>query len=266
VILVRGAGELATAAAISLWKSGYDVVATDLRTPLAIRRTVAFCEVMFTGRTTVEGVRAVRCDPEAVPAFLGQGKLPVLVDTPDLTRELSAGVLVDARMLKTVQADMRSQARLTIGLGPGFTAGENCHLVIETLRGHDLGRIIEIGPPARDTGIPGNIAGETRRRVVRAPADGQISWQVELGDLVSERDLMGNISSETPIYAPLSGLVRGLIAPGLTVPRGLKIADVDPRGDRVNFSTISDKARAVGRAVLEAVLSNHFLPEGTHEP
>lgn len=265
MIMIRGAGELATAVAVSLWKCGYDVIVTDLPRPLAIRRTVAFCQVMYDDKIIVEGIQAARCEPEDVRSFLQLGKLPVVADVPDLALRLSARVLVDARMLKSVQIDMREQARLTIGLGPGFIAGENCHLVIETLRGHDLGRIIGSGSAALDTGIPGNIAGETGRRVVRSPSDGVVHWQVNLGDLVAEHDILGDVSSKVRIHAPLTGLVRGLIAPGIRVTKGLKIADVDPRGDIVNFTSISDKARAVGRAVLEAVLSNHLLPEGTHE-
>ncbi len=265
MILVRGAGELATGVAVSLRKSGYAVVMTELPKPLAVRRTVSFCQSLFDGAMEVEGIKAVKCELESALKLMVTGPVVIIDDTVSDLSSLRPKVLVDARMLKTVLPDMRGEADLTIGLGPGFSAGGNCHLAIETLRGHNLGRILKQGSPAENTGIPGNIQGETRRRVVRAPAAGIIDWQVEFGDLVSENDPLGSIDGQIPVTSPLAGIVRGLIAPGLSVTRGLKIADVDPRGSAVNFHSISDKARTVGRAVLEAILSSGILPERPYE-
>ena len=253
IIWVRGAGEMASAAAHCLHRVGFGVLMSDLPAPLAIRRTVAFCEAIFTGTWDVEGVPAKSCDVSTAPDLISQGIIPVVIDTPQITT-LHPHVMVDGRMLKRHSRDMRTYAPFTVGLGPGFEAGGNCHAAVETMRGHDLGKIIRQGAAQPHTGVPGEVGGETLRRVIHAPADGPVSWRVDFGDLVRENDLLGSIDNTHEIRAPLAGLVRGLISPQVRFKKGLKIADIDPRGRAVDCRTISDKARAVGRGVLEAIL------------
>jgi len=162
--------------------------------------------------------------------------------------------VVDARLAKR-NIDTRSdQADLVVGLGPGFTAGVDCHAVIETMRGHSLGRVIWDGPALPNTGTPGIIAGKGAERVLRAPADGLVTWRLEIGDSVAERDVIGEVAGQ-PVYAPFAGVIRGLIAPGTAVSRSLKIGDVDARANVAACFTISDKALAIGGGVLEAILT-----------
>ncbi|MCK4577925.1 MAG: EF2563 family selenium-dependent molybdenum hydroxylase system protein [Candidatus Marinimicrobia bacterium] len=255
LIWVRGAGEMASAAAHSLHNAGFKVVLSELARPLAIRRQVAFCEAMYHGTASVEGVTAKRCEVEAVADILAQDMIPVVKDEPDKIRTLKPDVLVDARMLKRPPEEFGFAVDLTIGLGPGFVASDNCTAVIETNRGHALGRIIRDGGTQPDTKIPGDIGGQTRRRVVYAPVAGKVRWKVEIGDLVAAHDELGTMAGAGPIEAPLSGLVRGLISPEVQLTKGMKIGDIDPRGAPVDPAAISDKARAVGRGVLEAVLT-----------
>ncbi len=252
-IWVRGAGEMASAVAHCLYRVGFRVLMSELPIPLSIRRTVAFSEAVFTGRWEVEGVPAQRCDIPAATDLISQGIIPVVIDNPQIDT-LHPHVMVDGRMLKRQTRDIRAYAPFTIGLGPGFEAGSNCHAVIETMRGHDLGKVIWQGAAQPHTGVPGEVGGETLRRVVNAPADGQVRWSVDFGDLVRENDLLGSIDNTHELRAPVAGLVRGLISPKVHLKKGLKIADIDPRGGAIDFRTISDKARAVGRGVLEAIL------------
>jgi xanthine dehydrogenase accessory factor len=253
-VWVRGAGETATAAARCLHRVGFGVLASDLPAPLAIRRTVSFSDAIFTGASEVEGVRAQRCDIDAAPDIISQGLVPVVLDAPEQILELGPQVMVDARMLKSYSENILAYAPFTAGLGPGFDAGRNCHVVIETKRGHDLGRIIWRGAAHPDTKVPGNVGGQSLRRVIYAQENGAVKWRVDFGDLVDKNDLLGTINAAHEIPSPIAGLVRGLISPQVHLVKGLKIADIDPRGKVVNHKTISDKARAVGRGVLEAIL------------
>jgi xanthine dehydrogenase accessory factor len=253
-VWIRGAGELASATAYSLHQAGFQIVMSDLAEPLAIRRRVSFSDAIHTGQTSVEGVIAVKGAVADVPDILEQGRIALVIDSPDLQRPLKPDILIDARMLKRPVTNIRANASFSIGLGPGFHAGRDCDAVIETQRGHDLGKTIWEGTAKPSTGIPGMIAGETIRRVLYARVAGTVSWSVDIGDLVEADDVIGRIGSTHELQAPLSGLVRGLISPLSPVTVGLKIADIDPRGREVDHQTISDKARAVGRGVLEAVL------------
>ncbi|MFH0883608.1 MAG: selenium-dependent molybdenum cofactor biosynthesis protein YqeB [bacterium] len=252
-VWVRGAGELASAVGVSLHRSGFHVWLSELPEPLAIRRTVTFSDAVFEGEAEVEDVRAVFCEPEAVEELLGSGEMPLVLDDPTRIRELQPNAVVDARMRKRDDSELRSLAPFTVGVGPGFAAGTSCDCVIETMRGHNLGRIIWEGSASADTGVPGNIGGETARRVVYSPVQGKVVWSVKFGDLVEEGQLLGRVE-EQDITAPLRGMVRGLISPRVFIPAKTKIADVDPRGASVDFTSISDKARSVGRAVLEAMM------------
>lgn len=255
LVVIRGSGDIATGVALRLHHSGFKVVMLDLDKPTVIRRTVAFAQAMFDGETTVEGVRARRAEHvEQAFALLDQGIIPLLVDEDCQTlSELKPRYLVDAILAKQNLGTHKALAPITVALGPGFEAGRDCDAVIETNRGHHLGRVIYQGPAQPNTGIPGVIEGHSARRVVRAPAAGVMKSLIRLGDLVQEGDLMAHVG-DAPIIAPLSGMVRGLLSDGIEVPVGFKIGDIDPRGERADATTVSDKARAIAGAVLEAMM------------
>jgi xanthine dehydrogenase accessory factor len=254
-VLIRGAGDLATGVAARLWRCGLPVVMTELPRPLTIRRGVAFSEAVYQGETTVEGIRARRVAsvPE-VPTCWAEGIVPVLVDPAgECVVALRPRVVVDAILAKRNLGTRRSQAELVIGLGPGFTAGADVHAVVETQRGHNLGRVLWTGTAAPNTGLPGDVGGAGAQRVVRAPADGVFIARRSIGDAVRTGDTLGSVGP-APVLAPIAGVVRGLIHDGLDVSAGLKIGDVDPRGIADYCWTISDKALAIGGGVLEATL------------
>ncbi len=254
LVWVRGAGELGSAVAFSLYKSGFSVILSEIHPPLAIRRTVTFSDAVIDGKSTVEGITAKKIElidfEENVPRTI----IPLILDNPKTIIEISPDILIDARMIKSYDKDYRSWGPYVIGLGPGFSANQNCHTVIETMRGHDLGKILTEGEPRKNTGTPGVIGGETKRRVIYAPKTGNLKWITNFGDIVEGGQILGTINSSTKILSPLAGIIRGLIHPLVPVEKGLKIADVDPRGNTVNFYTLSDKARSIGRAALEVVM------------
>lgn len=254
VIWIRGAGELGSAAAVSLFRAGFRIFLSEINPPLAIRRPVTFSDAVIEGESFVEDVSAKLVDMSSFP-LEKSNYIPLLLDKPEQLKELSPDILVDVRMKKRYNSDYRNWAKFVIGLGPGFSAGRNCHAVIETMRGHNLGKVIWKGKALPDTGIPGNVGGETKRRVIKSPGNGILKWNVSFGDIVQEGDEIGSLDDNTAITSPLSGIVRGLINPAVPVTDGLKIGDIDPRGD-VDYLSISDKARSIGRAVLEAVLIN----------
>lgn len=254
MIWVRGAGEIGSATAISLHRTGFPVLLSEIHPPLAIRRTVTFSDAIMEGETWAAGVtakyRLVKdITGEPTPDFI-----PIVRDNPCEILTLRPTLIIDARMIKTYNEDFRGWADHVIGFGPGFIAGQNCHVVIETMRGHDLGKIIFDGAPLPNTGIPGTLGGESSRRVLYAPAAGTLHWDVDFGTILQEGDHMGNINGTIEIRSPLAGIVRGLIHPSVPMKKGLKIADVDPRGEGIGFMNLSDKARSLGRAALEAVL------------
>ncbi|MBI4864659.1 MAG: EF2563 family selenium-dependent molybdenum hydroxylase system protein [Candidatus Riflebacteria bacterium] len=253
LVLIRGAGDLASGTAHRLFRCGFRVVMTEVAEPLAVRRSVAFATAVYEGTATVCGVTARVA--ESVPATFDGGWIPVLVD-PEAScrRTLSPPVLVDARLLKKGIETRLADAPLVIGLGPGFTAGVHAHAVIETNRGHDLGRIVTEGEAEPDTGIPGDIDGVTWQRFLRAPTDGVFESDRRIGDAVAAGDRVGSVQG-APVVAAVSGILRGLLRPGLRVPAGMKLGDVDPRARREHCFTLSDKARTVSGAVLEAILA-----------
>jgi xanthine dehydrogenase accessory factor len=252
--LIRGAGDLATGIALSLHHAGFGIVMTEIARPTAIRRTVAFCQAVFDGRQTVEDVTARLCEPAELEGVLRDGNIAVVVDPESAVRAACAPVVaVDAILAKRNLGTTRNFAPIVIGCGPGFRAGGDVDAVIETMRGHELGRIILSGSAQEDTGVPGEIGGRTAERILRAPASGPVTLAKEIGDLVSAGELVMMVG-DAPVNAPLSGCIRGLISEGLIVPMGLKVGDIDPRGDRRYCFVVSDKARAVGRAALEAAL------------
>ena len=255
LILIRGAGDLASGIALRLRHSGFDVVMTDLPRPTAIRRTVAFSDAIVHGETTVEDVTARRADNAAhALALLQQGFLPVLADSACLGREaLQPQVLVDAILAKRNLGTAITDAPVVIGVGPGFTAGTDCHAVVETMRGHTLGRVIYRGSALPNTNIPGLIGGFAGERVLRAPADGVFQSTHAIGDRVKSGDIVGYVAGK-PMRCTIDGVLRGLLADGVSVFKGMKSGDVDPRGEVSYCTTASDKALAIGGGVLEAIL------------
>ena len=254
--VLRGGGDLATGVAWRLTRAGWPVVVLELPEPLTIRRTVALSTAVADGHVSVEGMKGVRVDsPQEALAAATAGDVAVLI-APTLAAlpPLQPEVVVDARLAKRNIDTSMDDADLVIGLGPGFTAGVDCHAVVETMRGHRLGRVIWSGSAQPDTGTPAELAGRSADRVLRAPAAGEVCWQAQIGDRVTHGQLLGVVAKQ-PVTAPFDGVLRGAIRPETTVPAGLKIGDVDPRGDPSACWEISDKALAVGGGVLEAILA-----------
>lgn len=262
-ILVRGAGDLATGVLVRLARCGFRVCALECPNPSAIRRKAAFCEAVWQGRAEVEGLVCQRVDrPEQAEEAARQGIIPLLIDeTCACGAVLHPAAVVDAILAKKNLGTTRALAPITIGLGPGFTAGADVDAVVETMRGHHLGRVILDGPAIPNTGIPGNIGGYTAQRVIHAPASGPMVFvpdekgtTIDIGTIVTEGQIIARVG-DTPVYASLTGVLRGLIREGYPVTKGLKIADIDPRLEQVSCcDTVSDKARSIGGGVVEALL------------
>ena len=254
-VLIRGGGDLASGVAWRLHVSGFKVIITEIKQPMAVRRTVSFCEAVYDGQTEVEGVTALRTDDaHNVPAVWEKGLIPVMVDPDAEAREaLRPQVLVDAILAKKNLGTALSHAHLVIALGPGFVVGKEAHYVVETNRGHRLGRLLTSGGAQPNTGIPGPVQGITTDRVLRAPGDGIWENRKNIGDLLHKGDLVGVVQGR-PVHSKTDGILRGLIRPGIPVSQGLKIGDVDPRIDQKACYTISEKALAVAGGVLEGIL------------
>jgi xanthine dehydrogenase accessory factor len=259
LVIVRGGGDLATGAVYRLHKAGFPVIVLELAQPLVVRRQVALATAVPDGQIQVEDLRGKLAHTMDEALVLAQsGTIPVLVAPRLPSGPRSLKVIVDARMAKRNIDTLREQAPLVIALGPGFTAGVDCHVVIETMRGHRLGRVIWQGEAMANTGTPGLVAGRGAERVLRAPAAGMIIWEHQIGDTVTEGDLIGAVVGpdvQIGIHAPFAGVLRGLIAPETRVEKGLKVGDLDARGDSSACFTISDKALAIGGGVLEAILT-----------
>jgi xanthine dehydrogenase accessory factor len=259
IILVRGAGDLATGVIARLAYSGFLVAALEIARPTAVRRTVSLSECMYDGTAEVEGVRAIRVgSPDELLSVATPRVVPVLEDPEcSFLDGILPLALVDAIIAKRNLGTRISMAPIVIALGPGFTAGIDSHAVIETNRGHGLGRVILSGSAEPDTGRPGQIEGYDIDRVIRAPVDGTVEAIRSIGDIVERGEpvlAVRGVRGREIVSSPLAGVIRGMIRPGSEVGAGLKIGDVDPRGALVDVSMISDKARAIGGGVLEAVL------------
>ena len=258
-VLLRGGGDLATGVAYRLHQAGFPVIVLELAQPLVVRRRVALATAVLEKEMKVENMTGRLVATYAEARTLAQsGVIPVLV-SPQLPavngREaVRPAVVVDARMAKRNIDTTKDQASLVVALGPGFWAGVDCHAVVETMRGHRLGRVIWQGSALPNTGTPGVVAGKGGERVLRAPAEGVVHWLVYIGDVVTEGDVLGEVNGQI-VTAPFDGILRGLIASGTAVPKGLKIGDLDARAEVSACFTISDKALAIGGGVLEAVLS-----------
>ena len=260
LIIVRGGGDLATGTIYKLKKCGFPVLILEVSNPSAIRRNVAFCEAVYQGTQTVEGMSCSLAGSLAqAQQFLAEGKLTVLVDPKgEAISALKPLAVVDGILAKKNLGTNRNMAPITVALGPGFTAGEDVDAVIETKRGHNLGRVLWHGAAAPNTGIPGIIGGYGKERVIHCPAKGIVRNIRHITDMVSRGEVIAVVETENgsvPVTATLDGILRGLIRDGYPVTEGFKMADIDPRAEEYeNCFTISDKARCIAGGVLEAIL------------
>ena len=263
LVLIKGAGDLASGVAARLHRCGFPVVMTELPQPLMVRRTVSFGEAVYQGEVQVEDIVARRVSAtDEVHAALAEGVIPVLVDPEAASqRTLSPTIIVDAIMAKRNTGTTIADAPLVITLGPGFTARVDCHTVIETNRGHWLGRVLWKGTAQADTGSPGRIANREAERVLHAPVSGVLTEEAAIGDLVKAGQRVASVDGQ-PVFARIDGVLRGLIRTGLQVPGGLKIGDVDPRGNRDYCFNISDKSLSIAGGVLEAILFSRMTQTG----
>lgn len=262
LIIVRGGGDLATGTIHRLWSAGFRLLVLEAEQPAAIRRQVSLCEAVYEGSAAVEGAEAVLVSStDACQAVWQQGKIPLLVDPAgDCIARLKPDIVVDAILAKKNLGTRRSMADYTIALGPGFTAGEDVDAVVETMRGHNLGRIIYKGSAMANTGVPGMIGGYAAERVIHAAAAGVIRNIHRIGDVVEKDEVIAVIDTgenTVEVCATIPGIIRGLIRDGYAVTKGFKIADIDPRRSELdNCFTISDKARCIAGSVLELVCAH----------
>ena len=261
-ILIRGAGDLATGIATELWERGHQILMTDVAIPLTVRREVAFSRAVYEEHAVVEGIEAVLAENfEEAETIMATRKIAVMVDEKaEVRKEYLPDVLVDGIMAKKNLGTLINDAPVVVGVGPGFTAGKDCHavaagdchFVIETQRGDHLGEVIREGSAIPNTGIPGNIGGYTVERLLKASADGIMHPVARIGDVVKKGQIVARCGDE-PVYARLHGIVRGMLQEGVPVKKGLKIGDVDARIEEKLCYTISDKARKIGNGVAEAI-------------
>ncbi len=259
LVVIRGGGDLASGVAHRLWSAGFRAVILEIPQPTVIRRAVAFAEAVYEGRAAVEGVTALLAGSvDEALRTLAQEMLPVLVDPEGRSiAKLAPMALVDAILAKRNLGTRLDQAPLVIGLGPGFTAGLDVHAVVETRRGHNLGKVIWDGQAEPDTGIPEPVGGFAAERVVRAPQEGIFRPVAAIGDRVAAGEPVAYVESagKVEVQAKISGVLRGILREGLRVTAGMKVGDIDPRGERSYCFSISDKARAIGGGVLEAIMA-----------
>lgn len=255
LILIKGAGDIATGIAVRLKNSGMQVVMTEIAIPTTVRRSVAFSRAVYEGSAVVENITAkLVLDFAQIPAVLQQDEIPVLIDPRcEVLKSIHFDAVVDSILAKKNLSTDPTQAPVVIGVGPGFSVPQDCHCVIETQRGHDLGRCIYQGCAAKNTGIPGEIGGYTVERLLRAPCDGIFHPILAIGDAVKAGQTVAMVDDQ-PVTAQIDGIVRGLLQDNVPVKTGMKSGDIDPRGCYEHCFTVSDKARAVGGGVLEAIL------------
>lgn len=255
IIVVRGAGDLATGIIHRLYRSGFNIIALEIEKPMAVRRTVSFCEAVYEKEIEVEGVVAkLAKDIDDAYDIIGERKIPILIDPKgESIEKIKPFAVVDAIIAKKNLGTNKNMADITIAVGPGFVAGEDVDIVIESNRGHYLGKIIEEGTAIPNTGSPGEIMGITNDRVLRATKDGYIKNYFNIGESVKKGEIICSIEGEN-VFAKISGMLRGMIREGIYVTEGLKIGDIDPRDIKDHAYTISEKARAIGGGVLEGIL------------
>lgn len=255
IVLIKGAGDLATGVAYRLKKCGFNIVMTEIDKPTTVRRTVAFSQAVYDGSIEVEGIKAILVNnKEEIKNVLSNGDIPIIIDKEaNIINELKPKVVVDAIIAKKNYGTSINDAPIVIALGPGFEASVDCHCVIETQRGHYLGKCIYEGCAIPNTGIPGNIGGFTKERIIRATADGHITPIKKIGDYVKANEVVAYIDS-FEVKADIDGTIRGMLQEGIEVYKGMKSGDIDPRCEKDHCFTISDKARSIGGGVLEAIL------------
>ena len=255
LILIKGAGDIATGIAVRLKNAGIQVVMTEIAIPTTVRRSVAFSRAVYEGSAVVENITArLVLDFAQIPAVLQRDEIPVLIDPRcEVLKSIHFDAVVDSILAKKNLSTDPTQAPMVIGVGPGFSVPQDCHWVIETQRGHDLGRCIYQGCAAKNTGIPGEIGGYTVERLLRAPCDGIFHPILAIGDIVKVGQTVAMVNDQ-PVTAQIDGIVRGLLQDNVPVKAGMKSGDIDPRGCYEHCFTVSDKARAVGGGVLEAIL------------
>lgn len=255
LILIKGAGDIATGIAVRLKNAGMQVVMTEIAIPTTVRRSVASSRAVYEGSAVVENITAkLVLDFAQIPAVLQQDEIPVLIDPRcEVLKSIHFDAVVDSILAKKNLSTDPTQAPVVIGVGPGFSVPQDCHCVIETQRGHDLGRCIYQGCAAKNTGIPGEIGGYTVERLLRAPCDGIFHPILAIGDIVKAGQTVAMVDDQ-PVTAQIDGIVRGLLQDNVPVKAGMKSGDIDPRGCYEHCFTVSDKARAVGGGVLEAIL------------
>ncbi|RJR39837.1 MAG: EF2563 family selenium-dependent molybdenum hydroxylase system protein [Desulfobacteraceae bacterium] len=265
VVLIRGGGDIGTGIAWRLHHCGFQLIITEIPQPLAVRRKVSFCEAVYDGFTEVEGVKATLVDAaEGAQAVWERGGIPLMIDPECRTKStLKPQVLVDAVLAKRNLGTSIHDAPLVIAVGPGFQAGRDCHFVVETNRGHHLGRLLLSGSAEPNTGIPGPVMGITEDRVLRAPAAGKWHSEMDIGAFVNPGDRVGTVQGRA-VQAGIGGVIRGLIRQGVHVEPRMKIGDIDPRGRQEYCNTISEKALAIAGGVLEGIL--RFRKSQDHEP
>jgi xanthine dehydrogenase accessory factor len=257
-VIIKGAGDLASGIGLRLRHAGFDIAMTDIARPTAVRRTVCFSQAVYEGSARVEDVEAVLVEDEGgMRDCFVRGRIAVFVDPQgEIVGRFLPDVVVDAIMAKKNLGTKTTDAPAVIGVGPGFTAGLDCHVVIETKRGHTLGRVLTEGSALPNTGIPGDIAGYTVERLLRSPADGIFEARATIGSRVSKGDVIAEVAG-IPIRAEIDGILRGLLPSGIPVFKGMKAGDIDPRCEASHCFTVSDKALAVAGGVLEAILRFH---------
>ncbi|MDO5780524.1 MAG: selenium-dependent molybdenum cofactor biosynthesis protein YqeB [Clostridium sp.] len=255
MVLIKGAGDLATGIAYRLKKSGFDIVMTEIHKPTTVRRTVAFSQAVFDNEIVIEGIKGVKVNNiNEIYEEIREGNIPIIIDeNAEIIKELSPDVVVDAIIAKQNLGTSIEDAPIVIGVGPGFEAKVDCHLVVETKRGHYLGKVIEEGSAIPNTGVPGNIGGYTKERIIRASSNGKIKPVVAIGDFVKKGDIVAYIDG-VEVLSEIDGIVRGMLQEGIEVFKGMKSGDIDPRCEKDHCFTISDKARSIGGGVLEAIM------------
>ncbi len=255
IVLIKGAGDLATGIAYRLKKSGFDIVMTEIDNPTTVRRTVAFSQAIFDNEIEIEGIKGIKVNNiNEIHKEIKKGNIPIIIDKEaNIIKKLKPKVVVDAIIAKKNLGTSINDAPIVIGVGPGFEAKKDCHLVIETKRGHYLGKVIEEGSAIPNTGIPGNIGGYTKERIIRASSNGKIRPVVKIGDYVKKGEVIAYIDG-VEVVAEIDGIVRGMLQEEIEVFKGMKSGDIDPRCEKDHCFTISDKARSIGGGVLEAIM------------
>jgi len=254
-VLIKGAGDLATGIACRLFESGFSVLMTEIEYPTSIRRTVAFSEAVYMGTASVENINAILCaDVSECNSVIKNGNIGLIVDkNASIKDSWQPDIIVDAILAKKNLGLSISDAAVTIGVGPGFFAQKDCHCVIESQRGHYLGKCIYYGSAEENTGVPGNIGGYSTERLLKSPSDGFFHSDLNIGDYVKKGDIVAYVE-ENPVFAAIDGSLRGLLMNGLQVHSNMKIGDIDPRSEKKHCFSVSDKARSIGGGVLEAIL------------